>query len=372
MRVTTRVRLADVAPTVLEAAGCRCRRRCRAVRCCRWLRRQASGDDRPVYAETDVSRGSAFGWSPLASWRNDRFLLRSKRRSPSSTTWLPIRRRRAISPAAAAAWPMACRRNSHSSLREVRPLTSGGERSGASDRGRSRGRRAAGGARIRRRVRWRTRDHRGRSEGSHRASPTRCTRRSSPLKTAPSARAIPLLEQVVRDEPDIPIAQLNLGIARARQRQYAQAIAPLTRAATLQPDTMIAGTTSSASRLLRKRRSQRRARRIRGRRPPARMGRRALFAGIGLRADRSCADAINELRAALALEPRHFRANLLLGRILTLQNQGSAALPHLRTAVDVDPRSAEAFAFLADAYDKVGNSAEAAKARQRARDLSKK
>jgi predicted Zn-dependent protease len=84
------------------------------------------------------------------------------------------------------------------------------------------------------------------------------------------------------------------------------------------------------------------------------------------------ADAINELRASLALEPRHFRANLLLGRILTLQNQGTAALPHLRTAVDVDPRSSEAFAFLADAYDEVGNRAEAATARQRARDLSKK
>jgi predicted Zn-dependent protease len=97
----------------------------------------------------------------------------------------------------------------------------------------------------------------------------------------------------------------------------------------------------------------------------------ARYSMVYARIDR-VADAINELRPSLAFEPRHFRANLLLGRILTLQNQGTAALPHLRPAVDVDAQSAEAFALLADAYDKVGNSAEAAKARQRARDLSKK
>jgi predicted Zn-dependent protease len=64
------------------------------------------------------------------------------------------------------------------------------------------------------------------------------------------------------------------------------------------------------------------------------------------------ADATTELRAALALEPRHFRANLLLGRILTLQNQANAAIPLLRTAVEVDPKSAEAKAFLEEAIRK--------------------
>ena len=64
------------------------------------------------------------------------------------------------------------------------------------------------------------------------------------------------------------------------------------------------------------------------------------------------ADATTELRAALALEPRHFRANLLLGRILTLQNQADAAIPLLRTAVEVDPKSTEAKAFLEEAIRK--------------------
>jgi hypothetical protein len=81
--VTARVRLADVAPTVTRgrrAAG-------------------AGGDagpfaaalvsgqaatDRPAYAETDYPR-YAFGWSALASWRNDRFLL-IKAPQPELTT----------------------------------------------------------------------------------------------------------------------------------------------------------------------------------------------------------------------------------------------------------------------------------------------
>ena len=63
-------------------------------------------------------------------------------------------------------------------------------------------------------------------------------------------------------------------------------------------------------------------------------------------------DATKELRAALDLEPRHFRANLLLGRILTLQGNTAAAIDLLRTAVAVQPSSAEARQFLADALAK--------------------
>ena len=60
-------------------------------------------------------------------------------------------------------------------------------------------------------------------------------------------------------------------------------------------------------------------------------------------------EALTELRAALALEPRHFRANLLLGRILTLRGDKASAIPYLQTAVSVDPSSIEAKQFLADA-----------------------
>jgi cytochrome c-type biogenesis protein CcmH/NrfG len=63
-------------------------------------------------------------------------------------------------------------------------------------------------------------------------------------------------------------------------------------------------------------------------------------------------DAVRELHAALALEPDHFRANLLLGRILTLQGQADQAMPYLRKAVSAQPGNAEARQFLNDALAK--------------------
>jgi tetratricopeptide (TPR) repeat protein len=186
------------------------------------------------------------------------------------------------------------------------------------------------------------------------------------------ATAIPLLERVVREQADLPIAQLNLGIARARQRQWAQAIPALIKAAALQPDTMIAryelGVAYYETGDLPK--AAREFEAVVTRLPEFADARYSL-GSVYARIDR-VADAIKELRAALAIDPRHFRANLLLGRILTLQNQTAAAIPHLRTATEVDPRSAEAQSFLADAYEKAGNAAEAAKARQRARDLARR
>ena len=81
------------------------------------------------------------------------------------------------------------------------------------------------------------------------------------------------------------------------------------------------------------------------------------------------ADAVAELTGAIALEPRHFRANLLLGRLQTLQGRAADAVPHLKTAVEVQPDNAEAHDFLADAYDKIGDSQGAASERASARAL---
>src|SRR6185436_5961292 len=72
-RVTTRVRLADIAPTVLESVGLPVPREMRGQTLLSLLSSGATRDDRPVYAESAYPR-RAFGWSPLVSWRSDRFL----------------------------------------------------------------------------------------------------------------------------------------------------------------------------------------------------------------------------------------------------------------------------------------------------------
>jgi tetratricopeptide (TPR) repeat protein len=166
------------------------------------------------------------------------------------------------------------------------------------------------------------------------------------------ARAVPLLERVTASDPGIPIAQLNLGVARARQRQYARAIAPLTRAVALQPAEMrghyelgIAryetGDLQAAAKELA----------IVAAKMPDWADARYSLGSVDARIDK-VPEAIAELRAALALDSRHFRANLLLGRILSLRGENAAAVPYLRIAVEVRPGSSEAKAFLAEALEK--------------------
>src|SRR5205823_2347204 len=67
-RVQARVRLADVAPTILDALGVSPPPQMEGQS----LKGEVA-QDRPVYAESSYPR-QAFGWSPLAAWRSDRFL----------------------------------------------------------------------------------------------------------------------------------------------------------------------------------------------------------------------------------------------------------------------------------------------------------
>jgi tetratricopeptide (TPR) repeat protein len=186
------------------------------------------------------------------------------------------------------------------------------------------------------------------------------------------AKAIPLLEHVVAVEPAIPIAQFHLGVARARQRQYARAIPPLRQAVALQPDLVMAQYELGLA-LYETGDLAHAVTAFEG--VVARMPRWAdahySLASVAARIDR-IDQAVAELGVALQLEPRHFHANLLLGRILTLQNQASAGLRYLKVAVDVEPASAEAHSFLADAYEKAGIPTDAARERQRARELTKR
>jgi predicted Zn-dependent protease len=72
------------------------------------------------------------------------------------------------------------------------------------------------------------------------------------------------------------------------------------------------------------------------------------------------------LRRAIQLEPQHFQANLLLGRILTLQGNAQDGLPNLKKATAVEPESREAHLFLADAYTQLGMQADADRERSEA------
>jgi choline-sulfatase len=342
-RVDTRVRLADLAPTLLEAAGLPIPPAMQGES----LMRLAG--DRPVYAETEYPR-RAFGWSPLAAWRNDRFLLV---RAPKPELYDLV-----ADPNAAKNLADTRARVVEGMAEELRQFVVGSGESGESGRSGRSGRSDVDPELAKRLAAL------GYVSGTNAASragvnPKDRIAIANALHHAVVAvedsafqKAVPLLEEVTASEPEIPLAQLQLGIARLRLKQYARAIAPLTKAVALEPDQLF-GQYELGVALYETGDLQASARHLAivAARMPGWADARYSLGSVYARIDR-VQDALAELRAALGLEPKHFRANLLLGRILTLQNQPDAAIPFLRTAVEVDPKSTEARAFLDEALRK--------------------
>ncbi len=173
--------------------------------------------------------------------------------------------------------------------------------------------------------------------------------------------ALPMLEKVLAQEPEMPVANMQYGMAQARLRNYAKAIAPLQKAVKLQPDNGMGhyelglalfetGDWKSAAPQFEA--SVERA--------PRWADAHFSLAAVYARIDR-VPDAMTELDTTLGLSPDHYRANLLRGRILSLQGNPAAAVMNLEQAVAVQPDSREAHLFLARAYEQLGRVMDAAK-----------
>ena len=179
-------------------------------------------------------------------------------------------------------------------------------------------------------------------------------------------QAIPLLQKVLADSPLISAAQLQLGVALGRVGRYAEAIPTLRKAVQLIPDSTQAqyelglalyGTgawkeSAPYFEFVAKKRPNF---------PDAQYSLAAVYARI-----QRVPEAVDLLEKVLQANADHFRANLLLGRILSLENIPDQALPKLQKAVAVEPASAEAHIFLADAYAQLGRQQEASREREQA------
>ncbi len=80
-------------------------------------------------------------------------------------------------------------------------------------------------------------------------------------------------------------------------------------------------------------------------------------------------EATAEFENSLKIEPDHFLANLKYGEMLFREGDPTAALPKLVQAAKVDPKSAEAHAALADAYQQLGQAQNASRERAKAMQL---
>jgi arylsulfatase A-like enzyme/Tfp pilus assembly protein PilF len=361
-RMTSRVSAVDLAPTLLELAGVAVPSSMQGQSLLPLLSSPAPAD-RPAYAETDYPR-RAFGWSSLAAWRVDRFLyVKAPRRELYDVAADPISARNLAGERVSLADRVG------RDLEEFRRRTTAGGSGGAAAPAAdpqlaeklaslgyvSTGTAAPSAAGID------PKDKVAVANTLHEAILS--------LENGDTPRAGALLERVIATDPQIPMAQLQLGITRCRERKYAQAIAPLRRAIELQPDAVMAhyemgialfetGDWKTAAGHFE----------IVAAKMPKFADARFSLGSVYARIDR-VSEAVGELQAALELEPRHYRANLLLGRIHTLQGQAAAGVPYLQRAAEAQPSSVEAQAFLADAYQALGRVAEAAQARARAQQL---
>ncbi len=177
---------------------------------------------------------------------------------------------------------------------------------------------------------------------------------------------IPLLLRVVAKDPQIQAAQYYLGIAYSRKGNFAKAISPLRKAVELRPDALMAqyelaiclyetgdlNTAAAHFEILVENRPDW---------SDARYSLASIYARTG-RPD----EAAKDLLVVLQGEPDHYRANLLLGRMLFLNGTFAEALPYLKKAAAVQTDSAEAHSFLADEYEKLGRAEDAARERAEA------
>ena len=182
--------------------------------------------------------------------------------------------------------------------------------------------------------------------------------------------AVPLFEQLLKAEPNLPLANLQLGRVWNRQQEYAKAIPWLQKAVVLTPKSSEAhfelgaalaeiGDAAGAARQMEE---------AVGLDPSSdelhfRLG--SAYEEID-RVD----DAIQQYRAALDLNADNFPANLFLGRRLAMQDHPREALPFLRKAAKLEPQSADAHKFLGSVYTVLGDEEQARRERTEARRLS--
>ena len=180
------------------------------------------------------------------------------------------------------------------------------------------------------------------------------------------AEAVPLLEQVIALEPNLPITYLQLGTALSSLKEYEKAVPVLRRAVEMRPDLTVPRyqlgsalfeTGDFAAAAVQFETAVARSPNW----PEAHLSLATAYARAG-----RLTDAIPEYTKVIELRPNHYSAHLLVGRALSLSGNPTAAVPNLVKAAELQPKSPEPHAFLADAYVQLGRQADADRERAEA------
>ena len=357
--IENRVGLVDIAPTLLQELGIAAPSAMQGASLMPLMKPGADAlgtatADRAEYAETDYPR-RAFGWSSLRSWRAGKYLyIDAPERELYDQSADPEEAHNLANTSPAVADAMAAQ------LEAFRRKTS-----------------RAGGAQValtpKQAAQLQALGYVTSGTGEpkaedkqHPADPKEKVGISNALHKAlleadeqHYREAIPLFEQVLQAEPDIPIANLQLGRAWNSLGEYTKALPWLRKAVDLTPDSVEAhyelgaalgetGDWEGSAKQMQAALSQ-----------DPNFDALHFYLGSAYEESGRIPDAMNEYRAALKINPDNYRANLLLGRLLAVQDQAAEALPYLKKAVQLQPQSADAHKFLGNVYTVLGDEAKA-------------
>jgi arylsulfatase A-like enzyme/Tfp pilus assembly protein PilF len=360
-----RVRLADVAPTILEAAtlpvpSAMQGESLMGVMQTMGRTRPGTDVDRPAYAESDYAH-RAFGWSALRSWRTGKYLyVDAPERELYDQTADPGALRNLAPKANAVADTMQAQSDGfrHKTARaesaratlspeqseSLRALGYVGTDSSAAAEGADRGP-----------------DPKGKTDIADLLDQALVSIQEEEFETA-----LPKLEEVLKAEPNTPLAYLELGRAYVHMKESEKALPYLRTAVEKLPEDGMArfmlgralvetGNWAEAAPQFEAALTH----------APSSSNLHFYLAVVYERT-KKIPEAMKQFRETIALKPDHFRSNLLLGRLLAMQGNSVEALPYLREAAKTDPNSIDAHLFLANVYAQLGQKANAERERAKA------
>jgi choline-sulfatase len=229
-RVPTKVRLIDIAPTLLEIAAILVPPQMQGQSLLRIAKASGSGGDQPVYSRSDLPQ-RGFGWSPLESWRAGKYLYI---RAPNSELY-------DLTADPGAAHNLA--QSSKATLDTMAAQLDSFDRHFSGEAGKSSAELSSSEMQ-----KLASLGYIGLQKSSGAAATVAGTDPKDKIATANKVigassrdqskpdRAIAALEPIVSADPNLYLAQYTLGTALARKAQYAEAAKHLHKAIELQPD----------------------------------------------------------------------------------------------------------------------------------------
>ena len=360
-RIDARVRLVDVAPTILQEAGLPVPKEMQGESLsAMMMMKPAAGapgseakEERPAYAETDYPH-RAFGWSSLRALRSGKYLyIRAPERELYNQSIDPEAAHNLAGGAKAVADTIAAQLDAFRSRTSQTLVELAKPDAEQTQKLQALGYVASSAAESRDDEKPTGVDPKTKIEVSNLLHDAMFD-----VEDARYQEAVPLLKRVLAEEPNMPVANMQYGMAQARLKNFAEAIPPLQKASQLLPDNGMGryelglalfetGDWKGAA-------PQFEAAVVRA---PKWADAQFSLAAVYARIDR-VPEAMEHLDTCLGLSPDHYRANLLRGRLLSLLGKPWEALPNLQKAAAVEADSREAHLFLADAYGQLGRSAE--------------